>query len=164
MSAENSNKQIHDEIKILRQSIDNLHSKFDDILTPNRPWISSADVESKYKLEKNTLKIFFKNFGNTPATNLQMKGLVSAKDDITQSTLNGLSFTESLAIAPGEIFSCVLNVTLEQLVTATTGDSLHFGVELEYSFDGDNKGSTVLIGHVHVTTNSGMIYSLKILN
>jgi hypothetical protein len=77
MSDENSIKQIHDEIKILRESIVSLNSKFDKISTQNRPWISSADVESKYKLEKNTLKIFFKNFGNTLATNLQMKGLVS---------------------------------------------------------------------------------------
>lgn len=164
MSDENSIKQIHDEIKILRESIVSLNSKFDKISTQNRPWISSADVESKYKLEKNMLKIFFKNFGNTLATNLQMKGLVSVEDNIDQNTLDGLSFTESLSIAPGETFSCVLGITSEQLISSTTGNSLHFGVELEYSFDGDKKGHTVLIGHVHVTSNSGMIYSTKILN
>ena len=164
MSDDISIKQIHDEIKILRESIDSLNFKFDKISTQNRPWVSSADVESKYKLEKNTLKIFFKNFGNTPATNLQMKGLVSVDDDINQGTLDGLSFTESLAIAPGEIFSCILSVTSEQLISSTTGNSLHFGVELEYSFDDDKKGHTVLIGHVHVTSNSGMLYSSKILN
>ena len=163
MSNDDSIKQIHDEIKTLRESVDNLNSKFDDVSAQNRPWISSADVESKYKLEQNTLKIFFKNFGSTPATDLQMKGLVSIHDDIDQSTLDGLSFTESLAIAPGEIFSCILSVTSEQLISSTTGNSLHFGVELEYSFDGDKKGHTVLIGHVHVTSNSGMIYSTKIL-
>jgi hypothetical protein len=65
MSNDDSIKQIHDEIKTLRESIDNLNSKFDDISAQNRSWISSADVESKYKLEKNTLKIFFKNFGET---------------------------------------------------------------------------------------------------
>jgi hypothetical protein len=156
MSNDDSIKQIHDEIKTLRESIDNLNSKFDDISAQNRSWISSADVESKYKLEKNTLKIFFKNFGNIPATDLQMKGLVSIHDDIDQSTLDDLSFTESLAIAP--------SVTSEQLISSTTGNSLHFGVELEYSFDGGKKGHTVLIGHVHVTSNSGMIYSTKILN
>lgn len=163
MSYEDSIKQIHDEIKILRESIDNLSSKFDQISTQNRPWISSADVESKYKLEKNTLKIFFKNFGNTPAINLQMKGLVSVDGNIDQSILDGLSFTESLAIAPDEIFSCILSVTSEQLISSATGNSLHFGIEMEYSFDGDKKGNTVLIGHVHVTSNSGMIYSTKIL-
>ena len=129
MSNDDSIKQIHDEIKTLRESVDNLNSKFDDVSALNRPWISSADVESKYKLEQNTLKIFFKNFGSTPATDLQMKGLVSIHDDIDQSTLDGLSFTESLAIAPGEIFSCILSVTSEQLISSTTGNSLHFGVE-----------------------------------
>ena len=160
---ENLMKPIHDEIINLRKSIDDFNLKLTNISAQNRPWISITDGSVKYKLENNLLTLFFKNFGNTPALNLQLKGLTSSENDIDQDALTKRPSTQSFAIAPQESFSYSLDTSQEKIISAAKENSLYFGVEIGYSFNDDLHGVTVLIGHVHIASNLGMIYSTKIL-
>ncbi len=168
MSAENTNNensinQIHDEIKTLRESIDNLSSKLDIISTQNRPWISIDNVSVKYKLENNLLKIFFKNFGNAPAVNMQLRGLTSSENNIDEDTLDKCPSTQSFAIAPQESFSYSMDTSQEKIISSAKENSLYFGVEIKYLLNDGMSGTTVLIGHVHIASSPGMVYSTKIL-
>ena len=164
MSSEISdNNSVQEELQKIHETMKVMNSRLGEISDQNRPWISVTDNEKKYKLENNLLTIYFKNFGNAPATDMVLKGLTSSKEDIDEDVISKRTSTEPFSIAPGETFTYGIEASQDKILAAAEGNSLYFGIESKYNF-ANKSGQTVLVGHIHLTSNIGLVYSSKKLS
>jgi len=161
MSSEDNS--IKEELQKLHETMKVMNSRLENISDQNRPWISMTDNEKKYKLENNLLTLYLKNFGNGPAVNMKLKGLTSSKEDIDEEVISKRPSTDPFSIAPGEPLSYGIEASQDKIIAAAEDNSLYFGIEAEYEFN-DKVGKLVLIGHIHITSNVGLIYSKKIIS
>lgn len=129
----------------------------------NRPWISIADAERKYELTPNILKIFIKNYGNSPAINMVIRTVSSFSEISLDSQDQWITAVNYYSLAPKEIMSVRPPIANKEYKEAHGGNGIFFGISVEYTYESSKKGKFILIGSIREIQDSGMVYCEKII-
>ncbi len=158
-NAEKQNILLSNQIKLLQKQNRDLKEQTS---IQNRPWISIADVERKHDLSPRHLKVFVKNYGDTPARDTTVVGFTKL-DEITLDELDNYPPSPyKFSLAPKETMSFRLPVSNEEYKEGHGGSNgLFFALKMEYTYEKNKHGKSIVTGTINELTGRGMEYTEK---
>ncbi|MDE2588277.1 MAG: hypothetical protein KGL95_01235, partial [Patescibacteria group bacterium] len=126
----------------------------------NRPWISMSNQDPSFSHVPFQLIVVLKNYGKTPAVDIETKYLVKDSSITVTELKNNGKPLDRASMTPDEIWSENLEMSNADYGKMLATNNYHFGLYIEYKYENTKIGTTIIIGQIRNTATE-ISYKMK---